>query len=542
MSKPVNPKSQFSGTFPLGIDFGTTNSVMSRYAHTVLKDGPESLNFPLTGSMLYPSIALVDEEIDGIRTGVVAYNKRFTEPEKIVSSVKRRITESTRYQVNDNSYSNVDIAEAIISDFVKEIKMTDHDLYPNIIVVTVPYYFGENENALLKQAAENAIHNQLKYRGEIYLLPEPVAASIASIYNLALENIQSKVFFIYDIGGGTLDLTLVRITNDTYTFSYEVLANDGIALFGGDDIDELLYDYVVNHEHLDFSLLSQHQQMVNRAKLLDECKEAKHHLSSSESYSFMCSNLWGIDDGYIELNLSRAIFSSILCGLQGSKRNMLLELNQCIDRLYAKAKINKESIDYTIPVGGTSFVPLFRTYINDLHSHAKEIATTNPIDNFVMVANGASIYAAMKSDELCYTNYHPFTHQNAIERMRTRVSHSLFLEKFNGKLDLVIPANSISPVYVKKTYYPSRLRNDGKIVDLDTVHLYQGQGESRKFGNYIGNIDFSTYTIFAHERKIDDIAIHVTIEASDTLVTVSCCIPKADKYGNDIIFTQIIHC
>ena len=240
MSKPVNPKSQFSGTFPLGIDFGTTNSVMSRYAHTVLKDGPESLNFPLTGSMLYPSIALVDEEIDGIRTGVVAYNKRFTEPEKIVSSVKRRITESTRYQVNDNSYSNVDIAEAIISDFVKEIKMTDHDLYPNIIVVTVPYYFGENENALLKQAAENAIHNQLKYRGEIYLLPEPVAASIASIYNLALENIQSKVFFIYDIGGGTLDLTLVRITNDTYTFSYEVLANDGIALFGGDDIDELL--------------------------------------------------------------------------------------------------------------------------------------------------------------------------------------------------------------------------------------------------------------------------------------------------------------
>lgn len=541
MSKPVNPKSQSLGTFPIGIDFGTTNSVMSRYAHTILKDGPESLNFPLTGSMLYPSIALVDAEISGIRTGIAAYNKRFTEPEKIVSSVKRKITENTRYRVNDNSYSNVDIAEAIISDFVKEIRMTDHDLHPNIIVVTVPYYFGENENALLKQAAENAIHNQLGYTAEIYLLPEPVAASITSIYNLTLENIQSKVFFIYDIGGGTLDLTLLRITNDAYVFSYEVLANDGIAQFGGDDIDELLYEYVVNHEHLNFSLLNQHQQMINRAKLLDECKEAKHHLSSSESYSFMCSNLLGIEKGYIELNLSREVFSSILSGLHGSKRNMLLEFNQCVDRLYAKAKVNKESIDYTIPVGGTSFIPLFKDCINDLHSHAKEIVTPNPIDNFVIVANGASIYAAMKSDELYHTNYHPFTHQNAIEKMKTRVSHSLFLEKYNGKLDLIIPANSMSPVCIKKTYYPSKLKNEGKIVDLDTVHLYQGQGESRKAGSYIGGIDFSSYTIFAHERKIDDIPIHIKIEASDTLVTVSCCIPKSDKYGNDIIFTQIIH-
>ena len=161
MSKPIFPKPHNSNTDPIGIDFGTTNSVLSRYSHSLLKTGPENLNFPITGSNLYPSIAFVDEKKCEIRTGMAAYSRKFIETENIVSSVKRRIAEDSNFSFNGETISNMQIAEAIISDFIKEIKSTDHNFSPNVVVITVPYYYGENENALIKQAIENVIVREI---------------------------------------------------------------------------------------------------------------------------------------------------------------------------------------------------------------------------------------------------------------------------------------------------------------------------------------------------------------------------------------------
>lgn len=544
MNKPINPSCDSNlkdkSDAPIGIDFGTTNSTMSRYVMSILKNGPENLNFPLTGTNIYPSIALLDSANNCIRTGIAAYNRRFTDSDSIVSSVKRKISDDDRYEMNGRFYSNLDITESIISDFVKEIKMTDHDMHPQVIVVTVPYYFGENENALIKKAAENAIRRELEFEPSVYLLPEPVAASIACIYEFPNEAIlENRTFFIYDIGGGTLDLTIVRITKDHGKFEYEILANDGIANFGGDDIDELLYDYVLSHEGIDLSGLEHHYYSVNRARITEECRQAKHHLSSVESYAFMCGNLIGLTEDHIELNISRGTFNSLLCGQEGSKRNMFYELNECVERLYAKSHINKDDVDYILPVGGSSVIPLFHNLISTLHTKAKEISSQEN-NSYVIVANGASIFAAMKCDEICQTQYHPFASQNTIEKMKTRISHSLFLKKFNGKLDMIVEANSLSPTRVEKVYYPSKFLDNGRIVDLDSVTLFQGQGNSRKNGHIIGGIDFSQQVIFAHGRKLDDIPIRVVFEASDTLVKVICTIPKSDINGKDICFSQII--
>lgn len=545
MNKPINPSQDLSPTdsssAPIGIDFGTTNSAMSRYLASFIKKGPENLNFPLTGNILYPSIALLDNENDTIRTGITAFNRRFIEPEKIIASVKRKISEEERYEMNGRWYSNVDITEAIISDFVREIKLTDHNMHPQVVVVAVPYYFGENENASIKKAAEKAIFKQLEYEPEVFLLPEPVAASIACIYEFPDNTVlNSNTFFIYDIGGGTLDLTLVRVTKGAKSFDYEILANDGIATFGGDDIDDLLYDYVLIHEGINLSNLDAHYRIINRARIIDECRQAKHYLSTVENYSFMCANLIGLEEDHIELDISRDTLDLLLRGQNGSKRNMYSELAECVERLYSKANLNKEDVDYILPVGGTSLVPLFHNLMSNLHASAKEITSPDKNNNYVMVANGACIFAAMKSDEKYHTQYHPFNSQNSIERMKTRISHSLFLKKYNGKLDVIIEANSLSPTQIEKTYYPSKFQDNGLIVDLDSVQLFQGQGVSRKNGHYIGSIDFTQQAIYAHGRKLDEIPIHVSFEASDTLVKVTCLIPKSDINGKDISFTQII--
>lgn len=542
MNKPANPYSArpTSKPLPIGIDFGTTNSAMSKYSQSLLNNGPVSFNFPITGGVLYPSMALLDCETGTIRTGNAAYTHRLTDPEHVISSIKRKISEDVSYNHADKAFTSTDIVEAIISDFVKEVKLTDHDIKPGAITLTVPYYFGENENAKILQAAHNALKSQLNYNAEVYLLPEPVAASIACIYNL-YDEVTSKLFFIYDIGGGTLDLTLVRITSNSQTFEYEVLANDGISKFGGDDIDELIYNYIVMHEGLDFSQLESHKQILNRARLLDECKEAKHHLTSSESYSFMCSNLMGIENGYVELELTRDTLIDLLSGLQGSNRNMLSELNECINRLYCKAKITPDMVKYVVPVGGTSFIPLFRDQMTTIHPQAKELCSSNIMDNFVLVANGASIYSAMKCDELQNTNLHPFKHANSIEVMKKRVSHALYLEKFNGKYDIIVEANTLSPAKMQKRYYPTKFTSDGSLVDLGAVNLFQGKGESRKSKQFIGSIDFSEICIYAHGRNLDDIPVDITIEATDTLVIAHCLIPRSDIYGKDIKFKQVIH-
>ena len=543
MNKPINPikLTNIQSCIPIGIDFGTSNSVMSGYKQSTLVTGPTSFNFPLTSSFLYPSIALLDHDNGVIRTGAAAYNRRITDPQNVVVSVKRRITSADKYILSNKEYTNVDIVESIISDFSKEVKLTDHEFSPGVITVTVPYYFGENENAFILKTAQNALKSQLNYNAEIFLLPEPIAASLACIYQLHESSIDSKVFLIYDIGGGTLDLTLVRITNNNSTFEYEVLANDGICNFGGDDIDELLLDYVIYHEGIENLNLDDRHLLLNKARLIEECKEAKHNLSINEHYSFMCSNLFGVDGGYIELEITRDNLNSILSGQLGSKRNMIEEFSECLNQIYSKARINKESVNFIVPVGGTSFIPAFRDLVTNIHPNAKELTTSNMMDNFTIVANGASIFSAMKSDEIYNTKYHPFKQGNAIEKMKTRVSHALYLEKFNGKLDVLIEANALSPAISHKIYYPTKLSNSGDIVDIGTVQLYQGEGNSRKNRKYIGNIDFSEYIIYSHGRKLNDIPIYIDIEATETLVTVHCKIPNGDIRGNDIEFSQIIH-
>lgn len=541
MSKPVEISSVNGMGYPIGIDFGTSNSSMSKYVqNNIMGNGPQSLNFPITGKNLYPSFALIDNRKNIVYTGLPAYNKRFVEPENVISSVKRKIKSKDSYVVNGKIYSNKDIVSCIISDFIKEIKMTDHQLHPKVVVETVPYYFGENENFLIKEAVTMAINEQLGSDIKVFLIPEPIAASLAFLYEMKEETIDSETILVYDIGGGTLDLTLIKITNSLTTFNYEVLANVGIAKFGGDDIDMLLYDYIVKHEKLDFSTLPNRHKLSNTARLINEVIEVKQQLSTQNEYTFLCSNLIGTVP-YVELVVTRELLESLLSGKAGSDRNMLGEFKDCLNKLFYKALKTPECVNMVLPVGGTSQIPIFRHTVNSICKNAKEVKTNDSTNIFTMVANGASVFGAMKCDELYGTSYRPFKFHNTVERITTRISHALYLQKYNGKLDLLIPSNAISPTRVLKTYFPSKFKQNDELVELSKVELFQAQGESKKNGNKIGAIDFSRYDIYSHGRDLKNIPISLMIEATDTAVKINCSIPKATQDGNDINFTQIIH-
>lgn len=537
MSKPVDRVIGSLSNAPIGIDFGTTNSAMSRYVVSRLRQGPESLNFPLTGAVLYPSAALIDEEHGHILTGLTAYKKRHITPENVVMSVKRDLSEPSFRIINGKHFTNPDIASAIITGFIEEYKTTDPEFHPNLVVATVPYYFGGNENALIKQSVQTALDRSVGTGVKVILLPEPVAATLACIYQMQTA-IDAKMFLVYDIGGGTLDVTLVKVTKNEKDFRYEVLANEGIARFGGDDIDQLLYEYIVKQEQLDYATLPSRQQIINKAKLLSTAQEVKEQLSHVEEDAFLCAGLYG-NRSIVERVVTRESLNAIISGKLGGGRNMLDEFSNCISRLYAKCCKLPEMVDYVIPVGGSSMIPLFREYVNHLHTNA-EIVDQPSNNNMVMVANGAAIYAAIKSDEMMGTTFRPFGGINVSERMVTKISHSLYLQKYDGTLDLLIPANSVSPTSIEKIYYPSKMSRDGSVVELDKVALFQGVGDSRKNGHCIGHIDFSGCDIYTHGRPHKEIPVRMIIEASDTLVTVECHIAKSDLNRKDIHFKQVI--
>ena len=111
----------------------------------------------------------------------------------------------------------------------------------------------------------------------------------------------------------------------------------------------------------------------------------------------------------------------------------------------------------------------------------------------------------------------------------------------NGKYDIIVEANTLSPAKMQKRYYPTKFTSDGSLVDLGAVNLFQGKGESRKSKQFIGSIDFSEICIYAHGRNLDDIPVDITIEATDSLVIAHCLIPRSDIYGKDIKFKQVIH-
>lgn len=537
-NQPKIPKEYNEHCFPLGLDFGTSNSTVSWYNKTILKKGPECLNFPLTGSILYPSIALIDNEGKCIRTGLAAYNKRFTAPNDIVMSVKRRIAEPETYNLGNKTLTNIEVAKCIIADFIQELKSVYHDLRPNVIVATTPYYFGEIENYNIREAVISALNEQIGYNPEVFLLPEPIAASLAYILNNKKE-LNNCTFLVYDIGGGTLDLTLIRASSSDNTFDFEILANDGIQRFGGNDIDEIIYDYIIQQDGYDFSSLSAKLKARNRALLMNEAEQAKRHLTTQKQYDIVCAELSGVH----ELNdfvITRDTLDDLLQGRNGSKRNMLEELTECIHRLYSKAKIDVSSVDVLVPIGGTSLVPLFHNFIKNCHLDAKEYLSNDATTVFTSVSIGACIYAAMKSDSIYHTDFCPLGTQGKIEKMKTRVPHSLFIQKFDGSLDLIITANAVSPAQVKKTYYPAGYIQDGTFVNINEVPIFQGIGISRKASRKIGDINFNDIKIYSHGRNLKNIPIHLTFEATETLVIVHGKISKGTVNGDDITFNQII--
>jgi molecular chaperone DnaK len=422
-------------TRAVGIDLGTTNSEVA-----VVENGQARVLPGEDGDLILPSCVGLSDT-GKLLVGREALRQYAAAPERTVKSIKRWMGTDHKTQLGDREYLPHEISAMILRS-LKQRAETALGEPVTQAVITVPAYFTDAQRQATKTAGEIAGLEVLQ------IINEPTAAALA--YDVRSE--ETELVLVYDLGGGTFDVSVVEITGEVT----EVLASHGNNRLGGDDFDRAL------QLHLKRLFREQHGVDVPddpaiNARLLRASEQAKIDLSSHSfatvREAFLASK--GKTALHLEVEITRTDFENLI-------RPLLEETLDAIDRALSDAELTAENLDRVILVGGSTRIPL----IQEMIEMRLDQTPTDGIEPDLCVALGASLQAGvLTGEEVEAILVDVIPHSLGIAAAMTTQMGIM-----PGFFSVIVPRNSVIPVSRSEVY--STLSDRQEVVEIE---VFQGE-------------------------------------------------------------------
>ncbi|AXK44757.1 molecular chaperone DnaK [Brachybacterium saurashtrense] len=358
----------------VGIDLGTTNSAVA-----VLEGGQPTVIANAEGSRTTPSVVAFSKQGE-VLVGDVAKRQAVTNVDRTIASVKRHMGTDWTTEIDDKKYTPQEISARTLGKLKKDAESYLGESVTDA-VITVPAYFSDSERQATKDAGTIAGLNVLR------IINEPTAAALA--YGLEKGNDDEQIL-VFDLGGGTFDVSLLEVSKDDEGSTIQVQATAGDNRLGGDDWDQKIVDWLIaqvkNKDGVDLG-----KDRIALQRLKEAAEQAKKELSSSTSTTISLQYLSMTENGPLHLDekLTRAQFEDMTSDL-------LERTKAPFHQVIKDAGIKISDIDHVVLVGGSTRMPAVTEVVKELTAGKEPNKSVNPDE---VVAVGAALQAAVIKGE-----------------------------------------------------------------------------------------------------------------------------------------------
>lgn len=455
----------------VGIDLGTTNSAIA-----VLEGGEPTIIANAEGMRTTPSVVAFSKTGE-VLVGEIAKRQAVTNVDRTISSVKRHMGTDWTVSIDDKKYTAQEISARILSKLKADAEAFLGEPVTDA-VITVPAYFNDAQRQATKDAGQIAGLNVQR------IVNEPTAAALA--YGLE-KGKEDELILVFDLGGGTFDVSLLEIGKDDDGFStIQVRATAGDNRLGGDDWDQRIVDWLISQVKTKTGAdLSKDPVALQRLK--EAAEQAKKELSSATSTNISLQYLSMTADGPIHLDesLTRAKFEEM-------SADLLERTKKPFHDVIRDASISVSDIDHVVLVGGSTRMPAVTEVVKQLTGGREPNKGVNPDE---VVAVGAALQAGViqgDRKDVLLIDVTPL---------------SLGIETKGGIMTKLIDRNTAIPTKASEVFSTAE---DGQPSVL--IQVYQGEREFARDNKLLGTFELSG--IAPAPRCVPQIEVAFDIDAN----------------------------